>query len=195
MFEYIKGIFTESASDKITVEVNGLGYRVWVSLSSFANLPQIGSEIKLYVSVVIREDSHKVYGFLTREERNFFETLNDISGIGPRLSIAILGHMRLEDFLMAIHHSNAKAIFKIPGIGKKMAERLILELRDKSKKIQESSSLGSTSFSGSLAGDAISALTNLGYGALDAQKAVQAALDSQEEEPSLPGLISLALKK
>ena len=194
MFEYLKGTLTDSSPQKITLEVGGIGYGLFISITTFEKLPQMGSEVKIYTAAVIREDSHKLFGFLSLEEKVFFNTLCEISGIGPRLAIAILGHMTLEDLHTAVEHHNTKAISKIPGIGKKMAERLILELRDKFQKGDK----GEISLSGSKEpgpiSDAISALINLGYNPMEAQRAVQSAVSSNEKEPPLAELISLALK-
>lgn len=189
MYEYLRGTLTHCTAQKATLEVGGIGYSLYITLATFEKLSSLGSEVQLFTSVVIREDSHKIFGFLTREERDCFETLNEISGIGPRLSIALLGHLTLEELFDAVEQANAKAISKVPGIGKKMAERLILELRDKLGNI----SLTSTPAQGSTR-DAISALIHLGYNALEAQKAVKKVLANQEKEPPLSELISLALK-
>lgn len=193
MFEYISGILVDASPHKITLDVGGIGYCIFVSIMTFEKLPQIGTKLKIYTSAIYREDSQKLYGFLTIEERNFFETLNEISGIGPRLSTAILGHMTLNDLHMAVEHENTKAICQIPGIGKKMAERLVIELRDKFGKIDKQS-ISSPKTGGSAVADAISALINLGYNPIDAQKAVKKVLPVDGEEPSLSSLISLALK-
>lgn len=194
MFEYLKGTLIETSPQKIILDVGGIGYGLFISIATFENLPQIGSEVKIFTSSVIREDSHKLFGFLTREEKDFFSTLCEISGIGPRLSITILGHMTLKDLHLAVKHHNVKAILKIPGIGKKMAERLILELRDKFEKdSKEKVSLTSSAARGPIS-DAISALVNLGYNPIEAQKAVQSIVTSKGEEPPLSELISLALK-
>lgn len=194
MLEYIKGTLTKSTPSKATIEIGGLGYGVFISIATFEKLPEIGKEVKLYTSPVIREDSHKLFGFLTENEKEFFETICGISGIGPRLAISILGHMNIEDLLAAVSHSNVKAISKVPGIGKKMAERLVLELKDKFDfNTQEKVSLTSSKPRGPMS-DAISALINLGYNPMDAQKAVQTAAASHENEPTLSQLISLALK-
>lgn len=194
MFEYISGILADASPHKITIDVVGVGYCIYISLMTFEKLPQIGTKVKVFTSPVYREDSQKIYGFLTIDERNFFETLNEISGIGPRLSTAILGHMTLGDLHLAVEHANTKAICQIPGIGKKMAERLVLELRDKFGKIDKQNISSSPNQAKGTVADAISALINLGYNPLDAQKAVKKALPSDGEEPSLPDLISLALK-
>ncbi len=194
MLEYVKGILAHSTPNKAIIEINGLGYGVFISIATFERLPAIGKAVKLFTSPVIREDSHKLYGFLTENEKEFFERLCDISGIGPRLAISILGHMNIEDLLAAVTHNNVKAISKVPGIGKKMAERLVLELKDKFDfHAHEKVSLPSTGSRGPMS-DAISALINLGYNPMDAQKAVQTAAASSENEPTLSQLISLALK-
>jgi len=195
MFEYLSGTLVEASPHKIIVDVGGIGYSIYISVITFEKLPSCSAQVKMYTSVVYREDSQKIYGFMTIEERNFFETLTDISGIGPRLSNAILGHMSIEDLHLAVENSNTKAICRIPGIGKKMAERLVLELRDKFQKFgKQNLSLPQSQSIGAVA-DAISALINLGYNALDAQKAVKAALPDDGKEPALPDLISLALKR
>ncbi len=193
MFEYITGMLADATPQKAIVEAGGIGYCLFISLATYEKLPKSGNQVKIYTSVVIREDSHKIFGFLHRDERDFFETLCEISGIGPRLAIAILGHMTIQDLHIAVDHHNAKAISKIPGIGKKMAERLILELGDKfGKANKENISLSPTGASSSV-GDAIRALINLGYNPLDAQNAVKAVSPPGDEIP-LPELISLALK-
>lgn len=187
--DYIRGLLTDSSPQHATLEIQGLGYRLFIPLSTSEKLPPIGKELTLYISTIIREDSHRLFGFLTRRERNFFETLNEISGVGPKMALALLGHMGLDDLALAVHHGNAKGLSSIPGVGKKTAERLIIELRDKVKEIPNASPRGPAS-------DAINALMNLGHNALEAQRAVQSALDEKGgESPSLPELISLALKQ
>jgi len=193
MFEYVKGTLVEATPQKAIIDVNGIGYSLLISIATFEKLPSPNSEIKLFTSFVVREDSQKLFGFLTPNERDFFHTLCDISGIGPRLAIAILGHMTIDDLYLAVSHHNAKAISNIPGIGKKMAERLILELQGKfGTTSKEKVSLTQTASPGPIS-DAISALINLGYNPMDAQKAVQ-AVATEGKEPPLPELISLALK-
>lgn len=186
--DYIKGMLTDSAPQQATVEANGLGYRLQMPANSFAQLPQIGHVVTLFVCLIVREDSHRLFGFLSRKERNFFETLNEISGVGPKLALSLLGHMSLEDLAVAIQQGNAKVLSSIPGVGAKTAQRLLIELKDKVK------DLASGAVSGPAA-DAISTLMNLGHNALDAQRAVQKILESSPEIPSLPELISLALKQ
>src|SRR5580700_10493771 len=128
MFEYIKGILARSSLTQVTLDVQGIGYRLQIPFNHFAKLPALGTETLLYVSCVIREDSHKLYGFLTEHERDLFEHLIDISGIGPKTALALIGHMELQQLQTAIQQGNITAVCKIPGIGKKTAERLIVEM-------------------------------------------------------------------
>ena len=194
MYEYIKGTLVDASPHKIIVDVGGVGYSLSISIACFEKLPKMGSEVKIFTALIVREDSHKLFGFLSLDEKELFHTLCEISGIGPRLSLSILGHMTAEDLCLAVEHHNSKAISMIPGIGKKMAERLILELQGKlQKKGKEKTSPPSFSDQSSFS-DAIRALINLGYNPMEAQKAVQEVSSKREKEVPLSELISLALK-
>lgn len=194
MYDYLKGTLADAAPTKITLDVNGVGYEVFISIACFEKLPKIGSEIKIFTTLVVREDSHKIFGFLSMQEKELFLKLCDISGIGPRLSLSILGHMTFEDLYLAVEQKNTKAVSRIPGIGKKMAERLVLELGDTFQKMGHQK-ISLTPAKRSTVSDAIQALINLGYNPLEAQRTVQAAYSQDGEALSLPELISLALKK
>jgi holliday junction DNA helicase RuvA len=197
MFEYIKGTLAQASPLKVTLETHGVGYLIFIPLNNYAKLPSIGSQLTLYISTVIREDSHKNYGFLTTDQRDLFESLIEVSGIGPKMGIALLGHMEINDLQFSIVQGNAAAICKIPGIGKKTAERLIVELRDKVKKFGERGTASHHPFASGGQGvisDAISALINLGYNPIQAQKAIKTALGKSEEEPELAKLITSALR-
>ncbi len=196
MFEYIKGVLTQASPVKVTLETHGVGYLLFIPFNNYSRLPKIGTELTLYVSTVIREDSHKSYGFLTSEQRDLFECLIEVSGIGPKTGLALLGHMEIDDLQFAIAQSNTPAICKIPGIGKKTAERLVVELRDKVTKFGDKTSAHplSSSAGKGVIGDAISALINLGYNPAQAQKAIKTAIGKSEEEPELAKLITTALR-
>ncbi|HSW86766.1 MAG TPA: Holliday junction branch migration protein RuvA [Rhabdochlamydiaceae bacterium] len=195
MLEYIKGKLTEATPSKAIIEIQGIGHGLLIPLSTYSKLPQTGKEVCMYVSTVIREDSHKDYGFLTREERDLFEKLNDVSGIGPKTALALIGHMDLATLHCAISKGDVNAICKVPGIGKKTAERMIIDLRDKLKHLNTQNFPSLLSNPSIAASDAISALVNLGYPAVIAQKAIKKALDQSEtEEPSLSDLITSALR-
>lgn len=192
MLEYIRGKLTEASPFKATVEINGLGYGVHIPLSNYSKLPQIGKEVILYLCLIIREDSHRLFGFLTKAEKELFEKLNDISGIGPKTALALIGHMDVSDLQLAVSRADINLISKVPGIGKKTAERLIIELRDKLKNLEPTSSTPMPHKG--VASDAISALIHLGYNPLQAQKAIKATLLSFEKEPPLGELITTALR-
>lgn len=198
MFEYIKGILTQASPIKVTLETHGVGYLLFIPLNNYAKLPPLGSNATLYVASVIREDSHKNYGFLTSSERDLFLNLIEASGIGPKTAIALLGHMEIHDLQFAIAQANTSVICKIPGIGKKTAERLIIELKDKlhlqGKKSLPEQTLQPKEASQTLIADAISALINLGYHPLAAQKAIQTTLKDLPEPPDLAKLITSALR-
>lgn len=192
MFEYVKGTLVEALPFKAVVDVGGVGYSVFIPLNTFGKLPKIGSAILLYLTPVIREDAHKLYGFLTRAEREFFEKLIEVSGVGPKMGMALIGNLEIAELQLAIAQANIALLSKIPGVGKKTAERLTVEMRDKIKNLKEDS--GSKTPASGLVADATSALTHLGYNPLQAQKAVSNVLEKAKKEPSLSELITLALR-
>jgi len=192
MFAYLKGTLIHATPSLVTLDIQGVGYRLAIPLNHFGKLPQLGTILMLFVSTVIREDSHKLYGFLTEGERELFEQLIGISGIGPKTALALLGHMDLKELQTAIRIGNTALVCKIPGIGKKTAERLIVEMKDKVLDKVETTTLdGQTN---RVVGDALSALINLGYNASAAQKALQSALQHSESPPELAKLITAALR-
>lgn len=192
MLEYIRGKLEQSTLVKAVVDVGGLGYLVHIPLSVYAKLPQIGAEVTFFISTVIREDSHKLYGFLTQNDRDFFEKLNEVSGIGPKTSLALLGALDSSDLQNALSGGNIALLHKVPGIGKKTAERLIVEMRDKVKHFEKETPISLST--GDKSSDAIQALIHLGYQPLNAQKAVKKVLGDNETELSLPELITSALR-
>lgn len=198
MIEYIKGILTDASPPlKVTIETGGIGYKIYIPVSHYALLPKIGEPVCLFLSAVIREDSHKHYGFLTLHERDLFEDLIVVSGVGPKTALTLLGHLVPDDLQIAISKSDVNTICKVPGIGKKTAERLIVEMRDRliKKPLALTSLPISSAPSNSCAQDALSALVNLGYPAIQAQKAVQTILLEKGEHLDLASLITLSLKK
>jgi Holliday junction DNA helicase RuvA len=194
MFEFIRGKMVQSIPSKAVVDVGGVGYGLVISLKTFQKLPAIGTEVFFYVAPVIREDGHFLYGFLNLDDKKLFEQLISISGVGPKTAIGILGHVDISDFQMAVVQGNTALLSKIPGIGKKTAERLVVELKDKFNNLPASDSGFSSGQAASVVSDAISALTNLGYNPLDAQKAIKKVLALHSKEPSLSELITGALR-
>lgn len=150
----------------------------------------------MYLSQVVREDSNTLYAFIVKEERDLFEVLITLSGIGPKTALAIIGHVDLGAFQRAITGADTRLLSKIPGIGKKTAERLVIEMRDKFKTFGKKDRSAVTLLSGdSLVSDAVGALMNLGYNPLEAQKAIQKVLEEKKEETDLGKIISAALQK
>lgn len=169
-----------------------------IPFNNFSKLPSVGSQVILFTSLVVREDSHKLFGFLTRHERDLFEILIEVSGIGPKTGICLVGHMEIHDLQAAISQGNTQIICKIPGIGKKTAERLVVEMRDKIKKGFHGTPtlhpLQEPNGEQGIVADAISALVNLGYNGSQAQKAIKEALAKNKGEPELAKLITSALR-
>ncbi len=197
MYESITGTLKEKDPLKAVVEAAGIGYRLFIPLSTYTRLPHPEAKVHLYLSQVIREDAHSLYAFDVKEDRNLFEILLTVSGIGPKTALAIVGHMENGAFQRAIHTSDIRLLSKLPGIGKKTAERLILDMRDKFKGPSKKDALSLTlaPLEPHLETDAIQALIHLGYNPLDAQKAVAAVRSEEKEEQDLGRFITLALKK
>lgn len=191
MFEFIRGKLVQALPSKAVIDVNGVGYRLIISLKTFQKMPQMGHEAFFYVSPVVREDGHFLFGFLTLEDRDIFELLISVNGVGPKTAIGILGHVDIADFQMAIVQANTALLSKIPGIGKKTAERLVIELKDRFNK---GAAVNLPQAASNVASDAISALINLGYHPLDAQKAIKKVLSVHQKEPTLSELITGALR-
>ena len=131
MIGRLSGLLAEKTPPQILVDVNGVGYEVEVPMSTFCNLPALGQKVTLLTHQVVREDAHLLYGFLEPDERATFRLLVKISGIGPRTALAVLSGMSVQDLAGAIARQEAGRLQKVPGIGKKTAERLLLELKDK----------------------------------------------------------------
>ena len=165
---------------QLLIDVQGVGYEVDAPMSTFYQLPETGKDIVLHTHLVVREDAQLLYGFASEAERALFRNLIKINGVGPKLALTILSGISTEDFVRCVHENNAAALVSLPGIGKKTAERLIVELRDRLK--DEPAGGGDASLPGGPAlaalsspvGDAVSALIALGYKPQDASKMVRA---------------------
>lgn len=185
MIALLRGTLAYKSIDHVIIDVNGVGYRLFIPLSTFYSLPETG-EISLYTHTHVREDALLLYGFLTLEEKELFVTLIGISGIGPKLAVNILSHSPVAELKNAIATSDVKRLSGLPGIGKKTAERLVLELKDKIEPVAAATgtrtgSAGSPSAK-DLTNDVISALVNLGYKENQARK----VLENMELAPDVP---------
>lgn len=199
MIAYIKGLLVQSSPLFVVIETGGIGYKIFIPASLFSKLPQIKEEVILHTSFIVRELSHTLYGFLTTQERDLFEALMGVTGIGPKLALSIIGHLPGHELHNAISNNHISTLSKVPGIGKKTAERLIIELRDK---IATLVILGPSDFAVQTQcdprtqkiSDALSALINLGYNQVTAQRALKKTLQDVPENINLSELISSALK-
>ena len=197
MIKYLNGTLAEVDTDSIVVEVNGIGYGVNVPVSVIENVREIGSNIKIYTYMNVKEDDVSLYGFLTKDELDIFKRVISVSGIGPKGGLAILSTLSADDLRFAVLSDDAKAISKAPGIGLKTASKLILELKDKFD-LQEafekkSNNVMQTSVrNNSEAQDAVEALVALGYLSTDALKAVR-SLDI-DDSISSGNIVKMALK-
>jgi len=162
MISQLKGVFTDKLQDYVVVDVNGVGYQVSVSKTSLDQLPSINEGVTLYIHTHVREDQISLFGFATKEEKTIFQRLLNVSGIGPKMAMTILSGMRPADIVEAVVKENLAGLSAIQGIGKKTAERIIVDLKDKF--LKEFGGVGAQPIANKpLYNDALSALVNLGY--------------------------------
>jgi len=196
MIAHLSGKLLNKQPNQVIVDVNGVGYEVQIPLSTFYEIGEIGSLVQLRIYTHVREDTIALFGFKTQKEKLMFEQVTSISGIGPKLGITILSGMPVDDLVGAIRQSNLARLTSIPGIGKKTAERLVVELRDKLAKVgatipEESAAPSSSQHQQ----DVISALVNLGYAKPSAEKAVQTIVSSSTSEPPFEEMLRAALRQ
>lgn len=178
MIAFLRGKLLEKSANTVIVDVGGVGYEVHVPLSTFYELGEPGYDVALKIHTIVREDSISLYGFMTSHEREIFTLLISVSGIGPKSALSALSGMSADEMIAAIRDNNIARLTAIPGVGKKTAERLVVELKDKVKTIDKAAAKGSPSHSGDESTpsgaieDAVSALVNLGYQRQAAEKAV-----------------------
>jgi holliday junction DNA helicase RuvA len=179
MIAHLRGRLISKHPNQAIVEAAGVGYDVAITIPAFSDLPSLGSEVALHIHTHVREDALALYGFLRVEEKQLFERLITVSGIGPKLAITILSGMATSDMVGAIRANDYARLTKIPGVGKKTAERMCVELRDKLEGFGETQPHKAPS---GIEEDVISALTNLGYQRALAEKAVERAASSVGKE-------------
>ena len=199
MIAFVKGRIDDISEENVVLDVGGIGYNIKISTGTAASLPGIGEEIKLYTYTCVREDMFSLFGFLTRDELEIFKKLITVNGIGPKGGLAILSAMSADDLRFAIISGDAASISKAPGIGKKTAERVILDLKDKisiedtlvQKEIHQYSDSNGRGDQHAK-NEAVEALTALGYSAMDALHAVKAV--QIEDDMDVETVLKLALK-
>ena len=196
MITFLKGTLTDALPTQAVIDVNGIGYEVLIPLSSFEKLPELGQAVTLKTQLVVREDSQTLYGFATDNERELFKMIQSVGGIGPRLALNVLSGMNVASFKGAISAGDVKRLSSINGIGKKTAERMVLELKDKIGPVT-----GTTAAPGQVLAprdktiaDAAAALEALGTKPAEAQKAAQAAQAMLGPQAAVEELVRAALK-
>ncbi len=204
MIAFVNGILDDKRDLLAVIDVGGIGYNVNISAYTADRLPSKGEAVKLYTYMSVREDAMNLYGFLTRDELDFFKLLISVSGIGPKGGQAILSVMTPDDLRFAIISGDSKAISKAPGVGKKTAERLVLELKDKisNDDIVDGRAGGAIDGLSASKGDdtpqseAVEALVSLGYGLSEASKAVRTVVSSGDvATDDTEAILKLALKE
>lgn len=194
MIAHLEGIIRHKSPEFIVVDVHGVGYCVHVPLSTFYELPASGQTVSLNIHTHVRDDALQLYGFRTLAEKEMFLLLIAISGIGPKLAVNILSGISAEELRQVIFHENRTRLQGLPGVGKKTAERIILELRDKFKLKKDASLIADQPTSEPhVRDDAFSALLNLGYRPAEADKALKRVESSDGDQLPLPDLLKKAL--
>lgn len=199
MITFLQGKLIESHPTQVIVDVNGVGYEALIPLSSFDKLPQPGQPIKLLTQLVVREDAHTLYGFMTAEERNLFRLLVDtVSGIGPKTALNVLSGISVAAFRGAVANGDVKALSKISGVGKKTAERIVVELKDKigmAGAWEAASAKHGLSVDEQRINDAVLALVALGFKQIEAHDAVRGAQAVLGTQATIEELVRACLKK
>ncbi|MEC7389404.1 MAG: Holliday junction branch migration protein RuvA [Pseudomonadota bacterium] len=152
------------------IDVNGVGYEINVSLMTFVDLPSLGSDVEMHTHLVVREDSHTLYGFLTVHERSLFKDLIKVNGVGPKMALGMLSGMTVDEFARAILNRDVSSLVKLPGVGKKTAERLVIEMKDAIDGVGLSGATENTITKSDIRLEAESGLLSLGYKAQDITK-------------------------
>lgn len=193
----LQGILSEKQPPDLLVDVQGVGYEVQASLTTFFQLPAVGETVTLFTHFVVREDAQLLYGFADTRERELFRTLIKVNGVGPKMALAILSGMNADEFVRCVQLDDVSSLVKLPGVGKKTAERLIIEMRDRLKAWGVDGGSGGTIPTAhmvpSVTEEAESALVALGYKPQDAAKMVKAVYVA-DDQPGCETLIRLALK-
>jgi len=199
MINFLHGKLVEMLPTQVTVDVHGVGYEVLIPLSSFDKLPQPGQEIRLLTHLAVREDAHTLYGFMSAAEREMFRLLiNTVSGIGPKIALNILSGISVTAFRGAVANGDVKALSQISGVGKKTAERIVVELKDKvgaAGAWEASSAQRALSPEDQRVNDAVLALLALGFKQIEAHDSVRKAQASIGAQATVEELVRACLKK
>lgn len=195
MITSLKGILIQKSPTSLVLDVNGVGYLLNISMNTFSNVPPLLKELFIFTEMIVREDNISLFGFHSESERQLFKLLISVSGIGPKSAIGILSGVSLNDFRDAILSSNLLLLQKLPGIGKKTAERLVVELKDKFSKLSNMETTDGNYSNNEVVEEASLALESLGYSKSLASKSVNSAIKQiNKTDFTSEDLIKLALK-
>ncbi|MGY8784323.1 MAG: Holliday junction branch migration protein RuvA [Pseudomonadales bacterium] len=196
MIGRIRGTLVDKKPPEIQIDVAGICYEVQVPMSTLYQLPELGKELTLHTHFVVREDAQLLYGFFEEKDKSMFRSLIKINGVGPKMALGILSSMQANEFVRAVRSNDINAMVKMPGIGKKTAERLLIEMRDRLKDWDDDTEAGSTQapVSASITNDAETALVSLGYKPQQAAHAIAAVLKANPEITGSEELIRRSLK-
>ncbi len=196
MIYALKGRLAEKSPACLVIEVNGVSYEVSVPLSTYDTIGPMDGEVSLFTVLVVREDDMQLYGFSTRDERRLFKLLTSVSGIGPKTAIGILSAATVKDIYDFIANGNSHALMSMPGIGRKTAERVVLELRDKIEKVGITAASGILEGKEDIRSGAVDALMALGYSRLQSERAIREVLKGDAEAAkSVEDLVRSALRE
>lgn len=174
MIGAVRGRIAAKAPPQLTVDVGGLGYELEAPMSTFFHLPPVGAEVSLLTHLVVREDAHVLYAFATEEERRLFRSLIKVSGVGPKIALALLSGMSVAAFSRCVQSEDVAALTRVPGIGRKTAERLIVEMRDRLSPPVPAPGVSAAPVGDSAEGEAFGALVALGYRPAEATRLLKA---------------------
>lgn len=206
MIATLEGILAEATPNSVIIEINGVGYEVNVPLTTAERLPDLGKKAKLFIRAIYREDTQALYGFSSREDKDLFNVIIDkVSGVGPKIALGILSQHNAETLKAAIATEDVKLLSKCPGIGKKSAERIIVELKDfmgasllsstATSAVKSSTAINPASATAQNLQDAVAALSALGYKGVEAEKAILKTMKVLGEDTSVEELVKGALQK
>jgi len=197
MFALITGKLAHKSASEVIVDVGGIGYQVYIPLSTFYELPETGDHVSFHIHTHVKEDAIQLFGFRSHEEKSTFKLMIQVSGIGPKLAINVLSGISAPELARAVSGGDLARLVTIPGIGKKTAERMVLELKDKFSKLVKEEMAGPAMTQvpdDILMNDALSALENLGYKQPVAKKALEQVRGSLDGDLTIEELLKLALK-
>jgi Holliday junction DNA helicase RuvA len=195
MISRLTGILAAKRAPQILIDCSGVGYEADVSMTTYYQLPEVGEQVCIWTHLLVREDSHSLIGFTAEQERKLFRQLIRINGVGPKMALTILSGIDDQQFALCIANNDVAMLTRLPGVGKKTAERLIIEMRDKIEALLSDTSTPQVSAGGhSIVSEAIEALQALGYKPVDAEKMISRAQQQGETLSSASQLIKKALQ-